>query len=231
MKKKIIVAFAAMISALVALTPTASRALPISIDFTFSSFSASFNGSVRETGDVSLKLLLDTTTPNLGRGFGSFSNAYAVDAFVTAPDLDLDNTKIVSDTFLYFGNDVVGITDGIPGVTSNAFGDFSTIWTAAEGGNLEFDRNYDLATLFVPQAPVSKSATEFRAARGWQFANGSQFDPVFSNAVFRNRRNTVSVSIVEQGPPVAPVPLPASLPLLLAAFGGAVLLVRRANAR
>ncbi len=166
----------------------------ISIDFEFDARSLEFNGVTQDAGEIFMSIVVDTDTPNLGTGFGDFDNAYAADVFFTSVNLGLNNTKVISDTFLYFGTSVVGFSD-----TSNY--EFSTIFTSYGSSNLTFGTAFDLSTILVPQGPIVKTGNELRTSRDIVFDNG---DRITGGVTLSSLANTVSVNSVN-------VPEPSTL--------------------
>jgi hypothetical protein len=174
------------------------HAAPISIDFEFSPITVSFNGVVQSTGDISVSIETDTSTPNLGGSFGDFDNFYAADVYFTSSTLGLNRTRVSSPTELYFGASVVGFR----------IDDFSTIFTAYIGPQLSFGTAFDLSTITVPQGPISLEGTEFRTDQAITFANGSVFDAgAFTD--FSGQQNTVRVRARDTN-----VPAPGALSLI-----------------
>lgn len=163
-----------------AMTP--AHAIPISLDFEFSPITVAFNGVTQSTGNISMSIVTDTTTPNSGSSFGDFSNFYSANVYFTAAALGLNNTRVNMPTDLYFGSSVVGFR----------VNDFSTIFTAHIGPQLSFGNAFDLSTLVVPQGPINLAGTEFRTGLAITFENGDFFDAgAFLNF---SGDNTVSVS-------------------------------------
>jgi len=138
----------------------------ISIDYDFADRSLEFNGITQSTGGIEMSIVVDTNTANLGSGFGDWQNFYNVDVFFTSVGLGLNNERVVSNTYLYFGSSVFGFTD-----TINNFG---TIFTAYGTSNLDFGSQFDLSTLLVPQGPLAATGNELRTANDIVFANGDR---------------------------------------------------------
>lgn len=175
----------------------------ISIDYVFADRSLEFNGITQNTGGIEMSIVVDTNTVNLGTGFGNWQNFYAVDVFFTSTGLGLTNEKVISNTFLYFGNTVFGFTDTI--------GNFSTIFTAYGGAsNLTFGSQFDLSTLMVPQGPLAATGNELRTANDIIFENGDRITGGGSISL----ASTTTVSNVTS------VPEPASLILLTLGLAG-----------
>ncbi len=59
-----------------------SQAVPINLNYEFSSFTATFNEVSQSTGNFQVRIETDTNNPNLGPGFGDFSNFYAASVFL-----------------------------------------------------------------------------------------------------------------------------------------------------
>lgn len=204
-------ALAALVCAF-AVAPSKSDAATIRIDFSISSFDAEFNGVVQSTGDLTLSVFADTETPNLGASFDKFKNRYEADAFVTAADLGLNNERIASETYLYFGGSVIGITDQISY--------FGSIISVAGGSNLQFGTLYDLSTLVIPQATIQKSASEFNNELGWTFENGDVFNAGGANQQTTRSPGDSSIQVTAiQVTQLTAVPLPAGVLLLLSGLG------------
>lgn len=163
-----------------AMTP--AHAVPISLDFEFSPITVAFNGVTQSTGNISMSIVTDTTTPNSGSSFGDFSNFYSANVYFTAAALGLNNTRVNMPTDLYFGGSVVGFR----------VNNFNTIFTAFIGPQLSFGNAFDLSTLVVPQGPISLAGTEFRTELAITFENGDFFDAGASTSFAG--QNTVSVS-------------------------------------
>ena len=156
----------------------AVQATPLEIDFSYSPFTTTFNNALQSTGNFAMKIVTDTTNPNLGTSFIGFHNFYAADVYVTAPTLGLNNSHVTSPTYLFFGNAVVGWTDtvgtGFPVPLA-----FQTIMS--QGGTcctplLSFVSPFDLSTLMAPQGPIKNTMTEFRTQNAITFENGSFFN-------------------------------------------------------
>lgn len=186
----------AVVSYCIAITPV--QAAPISIDFEFSPITVSFNGVTQSTGNISMSIVTDTNTPNIGSGFSDFNNFYSADVYFTAPALVLNNTRVNMTTDLYFGSSIVGFR-----VT-----DFGTIFTAFIGPVLSFGSAFDLSTLVVPQGPIALSGTFFRTTQAITFENGSSFDSGAFVAL-SDRQNTVTLGFATND-----VPEPGTLMLL-----------------
>ncbi len=145
-----------------------ANAAIVSIDYTFDDRSIEFNGVTQNTGGIVMSIVVDTDTPNLGVGFGSFQNFYDVDVFFTSTGLGLNHERVTSNTYLYFGGSVFGFSD-------TSTGSFGTIFTAiGTTSNLSFGTAYDLSTLIVPQGPVAGFINELRTANDIVFENGDR---------------------------------------------------------
>ena len=144
-----------------------AQAALVSIDVEYEDRMLEFNDVVSSTGGISMSIVVDTDSPNLGTSFNGLFNFYDADVFFTAPGLGLENELIVSDTFLFFAVDVHGFTDTVSS--------FTTIFTASGGPDaLAFGTRYDLSTLVVPQGPVSNTTNELRTSNDIVFANGDR---------------------------------------------------------
>ena len=192
-----------------AMTP--AHAIPISLDFEFSPITVAFNGVMQSTGNISMSIVTDTTTPNSGGSFNSFDNFYSANVYFTAAALGLNNTRVNMPTDLYFGNKVVGFR----------VNDFGTIFTAFIGPQLSFGNAFDLSTLVVPQGPIDLTGTEFRTGLAITFENGDFFDAGAQTA-FTNQQNRVSVNRA-----VNNVPEPGTLMLLALGLLAASRVTRR----
>ncbi len=174
----------------------AANAGLISIDYDFADRSLEFNGITQNTAGIEMSIVVDTNTENLGSGFGNWQNFYDVDVFFTSTGLGLNNERVVSDTYLYFGDSVFGFTDTV--------GYFGTIFTAYSTSNLDFGSQFDLSTLLVPQGPLAATGNELRTANDIVFTNGDRITGGSSISL----TSTVTVSNI------AAVPEPATLALL-----------------
>ena len=206
------------------LSASASAAATVEILLDIGDRAIEVNGMETSTGDHTVRIVVDTDTPNLGSSFDDFRNFYAADVFFDAADLGWDNLEVVSDTFLYFGNSVIGFTDAVEG--------FSTIYTTFVNGivsdNFEFDggdgnvTGFDLSTLDIPQSRDG-SGNELRTANDIVFANG---DRITDGLTVSGLRANASVGVVD----VSEVPLPAGLPLLALGLAGLGFVSRRKTA-
>ncbi len=196
------------------LSITAALAIPIEFVFNIADRELEFNNVTTNTGAHQMRISVDTSATNLGTGFGDFANFYAADVFFDAPGLGLANSQVVSDTFLYFGNGVVGFSDQVSGV-------FTTIYTVANPGdsindNFEFggtDGNvsgFDLSQIDIPQILIGMTVQELRTANDIVFDTG---DRITGGITVRNRNDSISVGAVSA------VPLPAALPLFAGGIG------------
>lgn len=213
-------------AAIVAFSAASSAAATLEFTFNIADRQLELNGTTVSTGDHTMRIVVDDSAANLGTSYSDWGNFYDADVFLDIDDLGI-NAQVTSATYLYFGNGVVGFTDTV--------GSFSTIYTLANSNgsssdNFDFggvDGNtagFNLANIDVPQDLLNMQYNELRTANDIVLSNG---DRITGGTTLTNRSDSVSLGTVRD---VAPVPLPASLPLLLAGFAGLGLASRRKKA-
>lgn len=174
-----------------------ANATLISIDYVFADRSIEFNGVTQNTGGIEISIVADTNTANLGTSFDHWENFYKAEVFFTASGLGLNYEKVVSDTYLYFGETVFGFTDTV--------GNFGTIFTAYGGAtNLAFGNQFDLSTIVVPQGPLATTLNELRTENDIVFANGDRIT---------GGEDSILVSSIASVSKIADVTEPSSLAL------------------
>ncbi len=208
----------AMVLGAVALLGSSVPAIAATLEFEFNIATRplELNGVTTNIGAHTMRIVVEDTAPNLGSSFGDFMNFYDAEVFFDAPDIGLNNAEVTSDTFLYFGNGVVGFTDTV--------GTFFTIYSLAnpDGSSVDnFDfggvdgnaSGFDLSNIDVPQTLFGMTFNELRTGNDIVFSTG---DRITGGTTLRNRADSVSVAELS----IAPVPLPAGFPMLLVGLAG-----------
>lgn len=215
-------------AAIVAFSAASAAAATLEFTFNIADRQIELNGSNVSTGDHTMRIVVEDTAANLGTSFSDWGNFYDADVFLDIDDLGLDDVQVTSATYLYFGNGVVGFTDTVGG--------FGTIYTLANS-NGSSDDNFDfggtdgniagfnLANIDVPQMLTNMTVNELRTANDIVLASG---DRITGGLTLSGRSDTVSLGTQRS---LAPVPLPAALPLMLIGFAGLGLAGRRKAAR
>ncbi len=215
-------------AAIVVCSAISASAATLEFSFSIGDRALELNGATVNTGDHTMRIVVEDTAANLGSSFGDFANFYDADVFLDIDDLGLNDVLVTSSTYLYFGNGVVGFTDTVGG--------FSTIYTLANSNgstadNFDFggvDGNtagFDLANIDVPQALSNMTFNELRTGNDIVLATG---DRITGGLTLSGRSDEVELGLART---LAPVPLPASLPLMLIGFAGLGLARRRKAAR
>lgn len=214
-------------AAILACSAVSSAAATLEFTFHIADRQIELNGATVNTGDHTMRIVVDDTAANLGTGFSDFSNFYDADVFLDFADLGID-AQVTSSTYLYFGNGVVGFTDAVGG--------FGTIYTLANSNgsssdNFDFggsDGNisgFNLANIDVPQTLTNMTYNELRTGNDIVLSTG---DRITGGVTLSGRSDSVSLDTQRD---ISAVPLPAGLPLLLAGLAGLGIAGRRRATR